>query len=175
MVTHTTNNTEDIANSTPIISKSIRAQQLFSEHIELAHAGKGKEFRRIILNTLVKEYNCTISSAATAYNSAKKNSPPIEGLGRPPIPSGVVKFGTDYIAPALQDENECFTVVEVINGNVCRSQSFLMQGDCSEEFDMKVLHHPKSNWYMIKGLGPNPIDNFILEEGEEIIKTNTND
>jgi len=147
-----------------------RIIEIYNQHLALASTD-GRLFRKTVMDQLKAETGCTQAAAATHYNNAKKLSAPIEGLGRAPVPKGIRKpGGKGKKQEDLQDDNECFTVIEVRDGSVGRCQSFLMQGDASEKFDTKVEAWPRSTWVMIQGLGPNSGDNFKLDAGEKEIK-----
>lgn len=146
------------------------AVQFFNEYIELAKTD-GRAFRATILERLKTETGCSHPAACTHYNNAKKLAAPVAGLGRAPVPAGVRRPGNKakQVTDVVPD-NECFSVIEIVNGSVGRCQSFLMQGDASEKFDDKVEAWPSREWVMIQGLGPNSGDLFKLESGEKEIK-----
>lgn len=147
-----------------------RAIEIYNLHLALASTD-GRNFRKTVMDQLMAETGCSLAAAATHYNNAKKQAAPVEGLGRAPVPKGIRKpGGKGKKQEALQDDNECFTVIELRDGSVARCQSFLMQGDASEKFDDKVAAWPNSSWVMIQGLGPNSGDTFKLETGEKEIK-----
>jgi len=154
-----------------------RAVELYNEHIALASTD-GRLFRKTVMDTLMAETGCSLAAAATHYNNAKKGSAPIEGLGRAAAPAGLKKPGSTSTKPKegeLQDENDCFTVIELVPAgpnsySVGRTQSFLLQGDASEKFDEKVNYWPLCHWVMIQGIGPNHSDSFKLDAGEKEIK-----
>ena len=151
-----------------------RAVELYQQHIALASTD-GRLFRKTVMDTLMAETGCSLAAAATHYNSAKKAAP-VEGLGRAPVPKGLVKPGSKKSKgtnPEV-DDDDCFAVIELVNRDgdqsVGRYQSFILQGDASEKFDEKVEAWPNSGWVMIKGLGPNHCDIFKLAAGEKMIK-----
>lgn len=157
------------------MSAKQRAIELYNQHIGLA-ATDGRLFRKTVMETLQQELGITESAAATHYNNAKKSAPPVDGLGRAPVPKGVVKPGSKSKKTIqLQDDNDCFTVIELVKseGNtvvVGRCQSFLIQGDASECFDVKTEAWPGSVWVLIQGLGPNSGETYRLGHGEKEIK-----
>jgi len=147
-----------------------RAIEIYNDHLALASTD-GRNFRKTVMDKLMAETGCSLAAAATHYNNAKKQAAPVEGLGRAPVPKGIRKpGGKGKKQEDLQDDNECFTVIELRDGSVGRCQSFLMQGDASEKFDDKVVAWPGSGWVMIQGLGPNSGDTFKLDTGEKEIK-----
>jgi len=147
-----------------------RAVEIYTLHLALASTD-GRLFRKTVMEQLKAETGCTQAAAATHYNNAKKQSAPIEGLGRAPVPKGIRKPGAKGKKQEdIQDDNECFTVIELRDGTVGRCQSFLLQGDASEKFDDKIVAWPQSSWVMIQGLGPNSGDTFKLDTGEKEIK-----
>ncbi len=147
-----------------------RAIEIYQEHIALA-ATDGRLFRKTVREQLMAETGCSEAGASTHYNNCKKASAPIEGLGRAPVPKGVCKPGSkDKPGTTIQDDDECFTVMEVIDDEVCRTESFHMQGDASEAFDSKIELWPRTDWVMIEGIGPNSGDKFKISHGEREIK-----
>ena len=155
------------------MNTKVRAQEIYNQHLALASTD-GRGFRKAVMDQLMSEMGVSLASAATHYNNCKKGSSPVEGLGRAPVPKGVRKPGGKGKAQVqLQDDNECVSVIELIENNVARCQSFLTQGDASETFDAKIMTWPKSEWVMIWGLGPNSGDIFKLEAGEKEIKRYT--
>lgn len=147
-----------------------RAIEIYLQHIALASTD-GTLFRRTVMTQLKAELGVTQASAATHYNTAKKLHP-VEGLGRQGVTKGARRVTTTKAGKTTEipDDNECFTVIEIVDGKVGRTQGYLMQGDASEAFDSKVFNWPKSRWVMIRGLGPNPDDDYELSEGEEQIR-----
>jgi len=153
-----------------------RAFEIYHQHIALASTD-GRLFRKTVMVQLMDELECSLSAAATHYNTAKKASPPIEGLGRAAQAAGVKKPGSTKAkstGPVMQDDNECFSVLELVqSGNdyeIGRCQSFLQQGDASETFDRKVQVWPGKTWVLIQGLGPNSGETYRLDSGEKEIK-----
>lgn len=148
-----------------------RAMEIYNMHIALASTD-GRLFRKTVREQYISELNCSEAAASTIYNNCKKASPAIEGLGRAPLPAGIRRPGTSNseINVEYQDDNECYSVMEITNGHVCRCESFLYQGEASEVFDTKIDLWPTSTWVLIKGLGPNSGDMFKLENGEAEIK-----
>src|SRR4051812_27675338 len=151
------------------MNAKVRAAELYKEYIALASTD-GRLFRKTVMDTLMAETGCTLAAAATHYNYAKKGTP-VEGLGRAPVPAGVRK-ATGKAKPAeLQADNQCFTVIELVNDGaditVGRCQTFLMQGDASETFDYRITNWPKCAWVLIQGIGPNHGDTYRLESDEK--------
>jgi hypothetical protein len=159
------------------MSAKERAIEIYLKHIAMASID-GKTFRKTVMDEMIAVLGCSVPSAATHYNTAKKLHP-VEGLGRMPTPSTAKRIG-DKSAPTsnieLQPEDECYTVLEVISSSytktsyVGRTQSFLMQGDASECYDGKVENWPYTGWALIKGLGPNSNEPYRLQPGEQEIK-----
>jgi hypothetical protein len=146
-----------------------KATRIYEQHIALAGTD-GRLFRRTVREQIMAEIGCTGAAASTYYNNCKKAHDPIDGLGRAPVPKGVRKPGKPGTKEQLQDDNECFTVIELVDDKVARCYPFLMQGDASEDFDSKIETWSNNEWVMIQGLGPNSGDEFKLETGEKIIK-----
>jgi hypothetical protein len=147
-----------------------RAIEIYNLHLALASTD-GRNFRKTVMDQLQAETGCSLAAAATHYNNAKKQATPIEGLGRAPVPKGIRKPGSKGKTQVqLQDDNDCFTVIEVVDDKVARCYSFLTQGDASETFDSKTETWNNTDWVMIQGLGPNNGDPFKLETGEKEIK-----
>jgi hypothetical protein len=158
------------------MSAKERAIELYAQHIALASTD-GRLFRKTVMDELMAETGCSLAAAATHYNHAKKASP-VEGLGRAPVPAGVRKAVSKAKPNALQADNECFAVMELVQeGNdvtIGRSQTFLMRGDASETFDSKMVNWPNCSWVFIQGLGPNFGETYKLDTGEkEIARYNT--
>lgn len=149
-----------------------RALEVYNQHIAMAYTDP-RLFRRTVTYQLMAEFGCSLAAASTIYNNVKKSLPPIEGLGRVPAPKGLKKPGTTVkgkVNAPVQDDDECYTVLELIDGKVHRTQSFLTQGDASEFFDEKCKWTPINTWVFIQGLGPNSGDVFKLDTGEKEIK-----
>lgn len=145
-----------------------RAFEIYKQHIELAKTD-GRLFRKTVMAQIQTETGCTEASAATAYNWAKK-SMPVEGLGRAPVSANVRKPVARVRPAAVKPDNECYSVIEIVDGLVGRYQSFELQGDASERFDERVEAFPNTTWVLIQGLGPNHGDNYRLEPDEAEIK-----
>jgi len=149
------------------------AVEIYTKHISLASAD-GRLFRKTVMDEIMATCGCSLAAAATFYNNAKKGATPVEGLGRAPVPKGIRKPGSKGKSQEqLQDDNDCVSVIELIENNVARCQSFLTQGDASEAFDDRVKYGPRNEWVMIWGLGPNSGDTFKLDAGEKEIKRYT--
>ena len=150
-----------------------QAFAIYQQHIALA-SSDGRLFRRTVMDQMKAEMGISTASAATHYNNVKKSLPAIEGLGRVPGVLGARKAGRGKDEAHIQDDNECFSVLELEQGQgttyVGRCVSFLTQGDASESFDAKIVAWPKSEWVLIQGLGPVAGSPFELEEGEKEIK-----
>jgi hypothetical protein len=154
-----------------------KAIEIYAKHIALASTD-GRAFRKTVMDEIMATCNCTLAAAATFYNNAKKNAAPIEGLGRAPVSKSVRKPGSGKTKPdAVQDDNECFTVIELLKHEdsitVGRCRSHLLQGDASEEFDDRIKYQPRNTWIMIQGLGPLHGETFKLHSGEVEIKRYT--
>lgn len=143
---------------------------IYAKHIGLASTD-GRAFRKTVMDEIMATCGCSLAAAATFYNNAKKGAAPVEGLGRPAVPAGIRKpGGKGKVQEQLQDDNDCFSVIEIQDGRVGRCQAFLMQGDASETFDTKVETWPRNTWVLIRGLGPIHGDTYVLANGEEEIK-----
>ena len=153
------------------------AQLIYAKHIALATTD-GRLFRKTVMDEIMAVLEVSLASSATFYNNCKKAAAPIEGLGRPVAGKGVRKAGAGKkIDNDLQDEDDCFTVIELLNHKdditVGRCRSHLMQGDASEDFDNRIKFNPSNTWILIKGLGPNHGDSFKLNSEELEIKRYT--
>lgn len=146
-----------------------RAVEIYNQHIALA-TSDGRSFRKTVMDQLMAETGCSLAAAATHYNNAKKQSAPIEGLGRAPTQKSARKPGKGKPQEQLQDDNECFSVLELVHNCVERCQSFLTQGDASEVYDQKMATWPGSTWVLIQGLGPLHGETYKLDAGEKEIK-----
>jgi hypothetical protein len=150
-----------------------RALEIYNQHLTLASTD-GRSFRKTVMDQLMAETGCSLAAAATHYNSAKK-AVPVEGLGRAPVAKGVRKMPGKGKDKAIVQDNECFTVLELVTGegnafHVGRCQSFIMQGDASEKFDEKIEAWPNSSWVLMQGLGPNSGETYKLDAGEKEVK-----
>lgn len=148
--------------------------EIFLKHIDMA-TKDGKIFRRLVMEEMKVVLPCSQSAAATNYNNCKKAYGPIEGLGRAPLPKGARRMGKGNSQDTDIPDNDCFTVIELIpigddNFSVGRCQSFIMQGDASELFDLRIQTFPNNRWIMIQGLGPNHGDYYKLAAEETEIK-----
>ena len=146
------------------------AVEIYAKHIALASTD-GRLFRKTVMDEIMATCGCSLAAAATFYNNAKKGAAPVEGLGRAPVPKGIKKPGANKKGTVdLQPDEECFSVMEIENGNVGRCRSFLLQGDASEMFDDQVKWKPKNTWVLIQGLGPVSGETYKLGDGEKEIK-----
>lgn len=155
------------------------SSELFAANLELAKTD-GKAFRALIIKSLMASSECSVSTAATAYNNAKiaheGQHGTIPGLGRPKPAAGVVRPGAVKTRkkPEMVADNDCFTVIELISADgqetVGRCQSFIYQGEAGETFDSKVEAWPNSTWVVISGLGPNHGEKYKLESGEKEVR-----
>ncbi len=148
-----------------------RALEIFKLHLPLA-SQDGKKFRKTVIEQIMEEFGCSLSSASTHYNNAKKTGPAVEGLGRTSTPATNQSVGAVLKKTASEDD-PCFSVLEIVDGLVARCQSFLIQGDASEKFDEKVAAWPNTKWVMIEGLGPISGERYRLEPEEKEIKAYT--
>lgn len=153
-----------------------RAIEIYQQHIALATTD-GRLFRKNVMDQLMAETGCSLAAAATHYNNAKKMAP-VEGLGRATPPAGLRKPGASKDKDDSDAADElCYTVIELLPTNsytvTGRMQSFALQGDASEFFDIKAAWKPKREWVMIEGIGPNPGDSYRLASGEKEIKRYT--
>lgn len=150
-----------------------QAMAIFQQHIEVAKTD-GRLFRKLVMEQMMADFGISQASAATHYNSCKKATPVIEGLGRPTASKNVRKPNPGKTQNPIQPDEECFTVIELVRSGadftVGRCQSFLFQGEAGECFDGKVETWPNSIWIIIQGLGPIHGDTFKLEEGEVEIR-----
>lgn len=146
-----------------------RAAEIYQQHIGLATTDP-RNFRKTVMDQIMSELNVSLASAATHYNNAKKASP-VEGLGRATVTKGARKITTSKgkSQEVIPDE-ECYTVLEIIEGKVGRTFSYEFQGEASEVFEKKVYGWPNSAWVMIKGLGQNPGDPYYLNADEKEIR-----
>ncbi len=155
------------------MSTKQRAFEIYQQHIELARTD-GRLFRKTVMDQLIAETGCSVASAATQYNNAKK-AMPVEGLGRAAPAKGVRKLTAGRVREEeLVPDNECFSVLELLPENnimaVGRQYSFLHQADAIDAFDAKTRAWPRSTWVMMQGLGPNSGEAFRLDTGEKEIK-----
>lgn len=144
---------------------------IWNKHLTMATTD-GHSFRRTVIDEIMSTLGCTRAAASTLYNNCKKTSPSVEGLGRTVKTSTMTKTNKDK--EQLLDDNECYTVIELLRHkddmSVGRCRSYLFQGEASEDFDMRVNYRPTKTWVMIKGLGPISGDTYKLQTGEVEIK-----
>lgn len=148
-----------------------RAAEIYQEHIALATSDP-RLFRKTVMDQIMSELGVSLASSATHYNNSKKLNP-VEGLGRPTVSKGARKVTVGGKGGKMQDiipDSECYTILEIKEDCVGRTQSFDLQGNASEAFDGKVAAWPNSEWVLIRGLGPNAGDTFKLESDEEEVK-----
>lgn len=148
-----------------------RARQLWDQNLHLASTDP-RQFRKIIMDTLIQEYQCSIASASTQYNNIKNESPPVPGLGRKKVNSAI-KASSTVVEPEV-DDDDCYSVIELVGESlksVGRTRSFILQGDASECFDSAVESYPESSWVLIQGLGPVHNEAYRLRGREREIKT----
>lgn len=143
-----------------------RAEELYRHHIAQASVD-GRAFRKLIMETLQKEFpGMSVASAATYYNNCKK-AQPVAGLGRPPRAENANK---KLKSTADEVDEECYSVLELVKSGryvlVGRCQSFLYRGEAGETFDQKRSTWPNSTWVVIKGLGPASGEVYKLESDE---------
>lgn len=144
------------------------ALDIYSQHLDLA-AVNGQLFRKTVRIELMVVLGCSPAAASTIYNNCKK-AIPVVGLGRAVAQISSIKKHTPIV---IADESDtCYTVLEVNSGRVCQQQSFILQGDASEQFDFKVKYWPNTTWVLIKGLGPNSAEKYKLHPPESEIKRN---
>lgn len=154
-----------------------RALEIYTSHLALIEIS-GTTFRKTVIQQFMKEFDVSLASASTHYNNCKKSSAPVEGLGRAPISKNVRRpGGKGKVQEAIQDDNECFTVIELLQHiqgeTVGRCYSHCLQGDASEEFDKRIQYNPPNVWVIIQGLGPLHGEEFKLNSGEVEIKRYT--
>ena len=148
-----------------------RATELFMENLELSKTDQ-TAFRRKVMHTLIAEFSVdgrvmSIASAATLYNNAKKAAEQaglVQGLGRTK-PKTACSTGSNK--PCKRDkqdlvpDDQCYTVLELVDGNVGRCRSFLSEEDAREHLRMR-RSTTATEWKLIQGLGPNSGDVYRL-------------
>ena len=160
-----------------------RAVELFNEHIALSTTDQ-TAFRRLVMNTLIAEFSLpdkpmSIAAAATHYNNAKKGAEAagtVSGLGRTVTkvidPDAVVATvgKIKKAGKAIVDDSACFTVIEVIDGIVCRCRSYLDIGEARDDVYDRREFSSFERWKLIQGLGPNSGETYRLRDDEKEIE-----
>jgi len=170
-----------------------RTLELFKEYLNLATLNQ-TEFRRKVMTQLQVEFKISLASSATYYNNAKKVAEAEKwcpsGLGRekPTITHHINNPATSIIGDVppyiytnqsthrqVEIENDtepCFTVIEVINGVVERTESFLDIGEARDIIYDHRMVSTHARWKLITGLGPNPGERYYLRNtrGEEEVE-----
>jgi hypothetical protein len=138
-----------------------RAIEVFNENLDMIPVDQ-TQFRRKVMQTLVIEFSITNATAATHYNNAKKlaeKNGTVFGLGRQSVQSNTNNN-------ALVSDSELYTIVEVINGEVARTQSFLNEKDARAKLAIRKMARIPTEWKLIKGIGPNVGDTYKLTDYE---------
>jgi len=151
----------------------VRAYEIFVENLHIAETNQ-TIFRRLVVDTIIAEFATverpmSLAASAAHYNTAKKLAESkglVSGLGRPPKDPSQSKPEKLNGSKQPFDDEDCFTVLEIVNGVVTRTGSFL-----NEELARKKLAERRSSkfpttWKFIKGLGPNVGDTYKLGDLE---------
>ena len=145
---------------TPITAKQ-RAVEVFNANLDMIPVDQTL-FRRTVMQTLVTEFMISNATAATHYNNAKKlaeKNGAVSGLGR-------VAAMRDRSKDTIIPESECFTITEVIDNIVTRTQSFVSEQSAREKLAERRKAKVPTDWKLISGLGPNVGDTYKLSVGE---------
>lgn len=111
----------------------------------------------------------SLAASAAHYNNAKKKAESlhiVSGLGRPPKDPSEAKPEKSGSTKLLFDDSDCITVLEVIEGIVTRTGSFLNEALAWEELKKRRSARHPTTWKIIKGLGPNVGDIYKLVDME---------
>ena len=151
-----------------------RAYEIFLEHLPKAEINQ-TTFRRLVVDLIIAEFSTpekpmSLAASASHYNTAKKRAEAegrVTGLGRPPKdPNEVAKEkATSSTKPPFDDE-DCITVLEIIDGVVTRTGSYLDEAFARQELAKRRSSRFPTTWKIIKGLGPNVGDVYKLLDGE---------
>lgn len=150
-----------------------RAFDIFIENLELAKVDQSM-FRRRVIETIMVEFSTPekqMSHAASAaqYNSAKKKAEgqgQVAGLGRPAKDPSEVKHEKGDSSKLLFDDCDCYTVLEIVDGLVRRTGSFLDKGLALQKLAERRTAKIPTMWKLIQGLGPNVGDVYKLADNE---------
>lgn len=148
-------------------SPKLRAITLFNENMYMINESQ-TQFRKKVMQTLMAEFNISQAASATHYNNAKKLAEKdgiIVGLGR----------GSDAVGDRrrsnpndrLIHDDDCFTVLEVIDDAVTRTQSFIDEELARTKLKERLSAKIPTTWKLIRGLGPNVGDTYKLSESEK--------
>lgn len=148
------------------LDAKIRANQLFHDHLHMI-ANSQTEFRRAVMQALIDEgIVTTVAAAATHYNNAKKaaeRSGHVTGLGRTQATASSDKKSSKDI---LISDDECFTVLEILDNVVVRTESFAAEEPARKKYKERLSGRIPAVWKLITGLGPNVGDTYRLLDGE---------
>ena len=146
-----------------------KAIEIYLKHIALA-SQDGTLFRRTVREEMINTLGISGAAASTHYNTAKKLHP-VEGLGRATVTKGARKVTANKGKAQDVDDSECYTVIEIVNGKTGRTRSYLTNEEATKDWSRKCRMYPKSGWRVIKGLGPNPGDDYELGPDEVLLLT----
>lgn len=147
-----------------------RVLELFYENLDMVKTNQ-TEFRRKVMQSLIADCSTTDkrmteAAAATHYNNAKKiaeKAGAVEGLGRTNTVSTTERKNNKDMP---FDDSDCITILEIINNNVTRTQSFLDEELARNKLKERLSAKIPTTWKIIKGLGPNVGDTYKLTEEE---------
>lgn len=150
-----------------------RAFNIFVENLELAKTNQ-TIFRRRVVDIIIAEFSTpdkimSLAASAAHYNNAKKLAEEkglVSGLGRPPKDPNEVKPEKTGSSKLLFDDSDCITVLEVIDGIVTRTGSYLNEALAWEHLKERRSSRFPTTWKIIKGLGPNVGDIYKLVDLE---------
>lgn len=151
----------------------VRAFEIFVENLHMAQTNQ-TIFRRFVVDTIIAEYATpekpmSLAASAAHYNTAKKLAESkglVSGLGRPPKDPNEAKPEKSNGSRMPFDDEDCFTVLEIINGVVTRTGSYLDEALARKKLAERRSSKFPTTWKFIKGLGPNVGDVYKLTDLE---------
>lgn len=157
-----------------------RAYEVFVANLHVAQTNQ-TVFRRLVVDIIIAEFATpdkpmSLAASAAHYNTAKKRAEAeglVSGLGRPPKDPGEAKPEKAGSSKLLFDDSDCITVLEVIDGVVTRTGSYLDEGLARKKLAERRSSKFPTTWKIIKGLGPNVGDVYKLVDLEVDLEAET--
>lgn len=144
-----------------------RANELYQQHLHLRDSNYTL-FRRTIMDQLQTEFDVSVASAATHFNTARQQAQPA------PAVSGhrrIRQARGSRPDRSLKPDGECYSVMELVDDEsgtfiVGRYRSFLDLESAQLHYQQRFTAWPAAVWVLVQGLGPNSGDPYRLDAGE---------